>query len=55
MAQIIQGNEVKGYKSSRRQGSRDWADVEKAFEHLKELGTDEALLYERTALSVAEG
>lgn len=54
MAQIIQGNEVKGYKVVEGRGSRDWADVEKAFEHLKELGTDEALLYERTALSVAK-
>ena len=44
---LSRATEVKGYKVVEGRGSRDWADVEKAFEHLKELGTDEALLYEK--------
>ena len=35
-------------------GSRDWTDMDKAFDTLKENGIDEAILWERKPLTLAQ-
>lgn len=44
---ILNGGEIYGYKVVEGRGSRDWADLDTAFEVLAQRGVDEALLWER--------
>lgn len=51
LAQVLQGGQVAGWKAVEGRGGRDYADLDKAFAHLKEKGIDEAVLYERKPLT----
>lgn len=50
--QLLQGNDVEGWKAVEGKSNRTITDVDKAFEILKENGIDEALLYERKPLGL---
>ncbi|MFT4415293.1 DUF2800 domain-containing protein [Fredinandcohnia humi] len=52
LAESLKGNEIAGWKAVEGRGSRTFADIDKAFAHLKENGIDEAILYERVPLTV---
>lgn len=52
LTESLKGNEIKGWKAVEGRGSRQYADQDKAFEHLKENGVDEAILFERVPLTV---
>ncbi|SDF31505.1 DUF2800 domain-containing protein [Eubacterium pyruvativorans] len=54
LSQCLAGHEVAGWKAVEGRGSRDWTDQEKAFRRLEEHGIDEAMLYERKPLSLAQ-
>lgn len=49
----LAGRKVPGYKLVEGRSTRDWADMDKAFEALQERGVPEALLWERKPVSVA--
>jgi len=49
----LKGGDVPGWKAVHGRGSREYADIEAAFTHLKANGIDEALLYERKPITVA--
>jgi hypothetical protein len=53
LTHAIGGGVVPGWKAVEGRGSRIYADQDKAFEHLKTSGIDEAMLYERKPLTVA--
>ena len=50
----LAGKEIAGWKAVEGRGSRMWSNQEEAFVHLKSEGIDEALLYKREPLSVAQ-
>lgn len=52
LREILKGGTVAGWKAVEGRSVRSFADQEKAFEILKESGVDEALLYERKALTL---
>lgn len=52
LAESLKGNEVPGWKAVEGRGTRSYVDIDKAFEHLKANGIDEAILYERVPLTV---
>lgn len=52
LTQSLQGKEIPGWKAVEGRGSRNYVDQDKAFEHLKKNGIDEAVLYERIPLTV---
>ncbi|MFA1819033.1 DUF2800 domain-containing protein [Virgibacillus oceani] len=52
LKESLKGNEIAGWKAVEGRGSRQYVDQDKAFEHLKENGLDEAMLYERVPLTV---
>jgi hypothetical protein len=54
LSESLKGNEIPGWKAVEGRGSRDYVDIDKAFEHLKQNGIDEAMLYERVPLTVAK-
>lgn len=54
LSQCLAGHEVAGWKAVEGRGSRDWTDQEEAFKRLEEKGIDEAMLYERKPLSLAQ-
>jgi len=54
LTHILDGGEVPGWKAVEGRGSRQYADIDKAFEALKAAGIDEAILYERRPLTVAQ-
>lgn len=54
LAESLKGNEIPGWKAVEGRGSRSFTDIDKAFNHLKENGIDEALLYDRVPLTVAK-
>lgn len=54
LTHILDGGNVPGWKAVEGRGSRQYADLDKAFETLKSAGIDEAILYERRPLSVAQ-
>lgn len=54
LSQCLAGHEVAGWKAVEGRGSRDWTDQEEAFKRLEENGIDEAMLYERKPLSLAQ-
>ncbi|WP_127575279.1 DUF2800 domain-containing protein [Paenibacillus barengoltzii] len=51
LAEVLKGGQVAGWKAVEGRGSRDYADLDAAFAHLKENGIDEAVLYERKPLT----
>jgi hypothetical protein len=54
LAESLKGNEITGWKAVEGRGSRTYVDQDKAFEHLKQNGIDEVILYERQPLTVAK-
>lgn len=52
LAESLKGNEIKGWKAVEGRGSRNYTDIDKAFEYLQEKGVAEAVLYERVPLTV---
>ena len=54
LAECLAGRDVDGYKAVEGRGSRTWTDMDAAFEAIIEDGTDEALLYERKPLTLAQ-
>ena len=54
LAESLKGNEIPGWKAVEGRSTRIFVDQDKAFEHLKNNGYDEALLYERVPLTVAK-
>ena len=53
LAAALSGRKIPGYKVVEGRGSRDWKDLDTAFETLRERGVDDALLWERKPASVA--
>lgn len=43
----LEGREITGFKAVEGRGSRDWTDLDAAFQTLQERGVAEAMLYER--------
>lgn len=54
LAECLAGRDVDGYKAVEGRGSRAWIDMDAAFEAIIEEGTDEAMLYERKPLTLAQ-
>lgn len=54
LAECLAGRDVDGYKAVEGRGSRTWTDMDAAFEAIIEEGTNEAMLYERKPLSLAQ-
>lgn len=54
LAECLAGNEVPGWKAVEGRGSRDWADMDQAFDTLKAQGIDETILWERKPLAQVE-
>lgn len=54
LAECLKGNDIPGWKAVEGRGSRSYVDQDKAFEHLKQNGIDEALLYDRVPLTVSK-
>lgn len=52
LTELLQGGEVPGWKAVSGRGSREYVDLDKAFEHLKANGIEEALLFERKPMTV---
>lgn len=47
LAACLDGKDIPGYKAVEGRGSREWGDVDTAFETLQQRGVDAALLWER--------
>ena len=54
LAECLAGKEINGYKAVEGRGSRTWTDMDAAFAAIIEDGTDEAMLYERRPMSLAQ-
>ena len=54
LTECLAGRDVDGYKAVEGRGSRAWIDMDAAFEAIIEEGTDEAMLYERKPLTLAQ-
>lgn len=54
LAECLAGREVPGWKAVEGRGSREWTDADEAFSRLISAGTDEAVLYERKPLTLAQ-
>lgn len=54
LKECLAGNDVPGWKVVEGRGSRDWTDMDKAFETLKASGIEEAILWERKPLTLAQ-
>lgn len=52
LAECLKGNDIPGWKAVEGRSSRNYADLDTTFEHLKSNGIDEAILYERKPLTV---
>lgn len=50
---LLDGGRIAGYKAVEGRGSRDWVDLDSAFDTLSQRGVAEALLWERKPVSVA--
>lgn len=53
LRECLAGNEIPGWKAVEGRGSRQYKDVDAAFRLLIEKGIDEAMLYQRVPLTVA--
>jgi hypothetical protein len=51
LAEVLKGTELPGWKAVEGRGNRYYADLDKAFAHLKAKGIDEAVLYDRKPLT----
>ncbi|WP_434310190.1 DUF2800 domain-containing protein [Hominifimenecus sp. rT4P-3] len=51
LSECLAGKEVPGWKAVEGRGSRDWADLDTAFNALREGGIDDAILWERKPLT----
>lgn len=54
LAECLAGRDVDGYKAVEGRGSRTWTNMDAAFEAIIEEGTNEAMLYERKPLTLAQ-
>lgn len=54
LSACLAGKEIPGWKAVEGRGGRQWVDGETAFIRLQEAGVDEAVLYVRTPLSLAQ-
>ncbi|NYV67252.1 DUF2800 domain-containing protein [Bacillus sp. Gen3] len=54
LAECLKGNEIPNWKAVEGRTTRNFVDQDKAFEHLKSNGIDEAILYDRVPLTVAK-
>lgn len=55
LGECLAGKEVPGWKAVEGRGSRDWTDMDAAFDKLTKSGiAEEAILYERKPLSLAQ-
>lgn len=54
LKECLSGNEVPGWKVVEGRSSRTWTDMDGAFETLTAVGYDEALLWERKPLTLAQ-
>lgn len=54
LVECLAGRDVPGWKAVEGRGNRDWTDMDEAFGKLKENGIEEAVLYERRPLSLAQ-
>lgn len=54
LAQCLAGHDVPGWKAVEGRGSREWTDMDQAFAVLQENGINEALLWERKPLTLAQ-
>lgn len=54
LKECLAGKEIPGWKAVEGRGSRDWTDMDKAFKTLTDNGIDDAILWERTPLSLAQ-
>lgn len=54
LRQCLAGKSVPGWKAVEGRGSRMWKDMDQAFSRLEKNGFDEAVLYERKPLSLAQ-
>lgn len=54
LSECLKGHQVQGYKAVEGRGSRDWVDMDKAFKTLEANGYEEAMLYERKPLTLAQ-
>ncbi|MFY2158220.1 DUF2800 domain-containing protein [Cytobacillus firmus] len=52
LAECLKGNQIAGWKAVEGRGTRAYADIDAAFDHLINRGLDEAVLYERVPLTV---
>lgn len=54
LAECLAGKDVQGWKAVEGRGSREWADMDKAFAAIIENGTPEEMLWERNPLTLAK-
>lgn len=54
LKECLSGKEIPGWKAVEGRGSRDWTDMDVAFAILEQNGIDEALLWERKPLTLAQ-
>lgn len=54
LSQALLGKRIAGWKAVEGRGSRDWTDMDKAFEAIIASGTPEPMLYERKPLTLAQ-
>lgn len=54
LSECLTGREVPGWKAVEGRGSRDWTDMETAFEVLQQAGINRAVLYEEKPLTLAQ-
>lgn len=54
LSECLAGKEVPGWKAVEGRGSREWTDMDEAFRKFVDNGIDEAVLWERKPLSLAQ-
>ena len=54
LSECLAGHTVPGWKAVEGRSLREWTDMEEAFKTLKENDIDEALLYEKKPLTLAQ-
>lgn len=54
LTECLAGRDVPGWKAVEGRSSREWTNMEEAFNAISEDGMDEAMLYERKPLSLAQ-
>jgi hypothetical protein len=54
LSECLSGNEVPGWKAVEGRGSREWIDMDSAFNKLKDNGISDTVLWERKPLTLAQ-